>query len=150
MAVIDFDYSEAYRCAARIKQEAAVFEQERVKLSGIMDNVAACWSGAGASEYLAYLDSLKKSLSERTARLYEIAEALTRSAAAAEETDREMLRAIAKSEVCPPPADSGAVQNASPPAAVQNAAPHNNSPSVRAAQLAKDIITRTAKRGQKR
>lgn len=95
MGNIYFDFNAVYDCAAKVRGIATNVEQEGKKITSLIGTVETGWTGAGASAYINYLESVKVNIFERSQRLYSIADALEGSAIAAEEADREAARQLA-------------------------------------------------------
>lgn len=161
MGNIYFDFNAVYDCAAKVRGIAANVEQEGKKITSLINAVGTGWTGAGASAYINYLESVQVNVFERSQRLYSIADALEGSAVAAEEADREAARQLAvaaaaetaaqstsqtqQPAACPPPTPVCEPDNTPQAVPKEAAAAVNNM-----FNSAFDAINNAAKAGRKR
>lgn len=94
MSNINFDFNAVYDCAAKVRVIAANVEQEGKKITALISTVSTGWTGAGAAEYIKYLEALQADIVKRSQSLYSIAAALEGSAVAAEKADIEAANKI--------------------------------------------------------
>lgn len=134
MAYINFKFEEVSDSISKIKTAAELLEQESSNVSSLISLVNSGWTGAGASEYVSYLQSLQKNIYARAQNLYSIAEALNSSVSAAREADNAAKQSISSvvassgssgtvtGAVCPPDSStSGAGNTVNRSAAISDA-----------------------------
>lgn len=152
MADIDFNFSAAYECASSLRKTAAQIEQEIRNMDSIIAKVREGWQGAGAEQYITYLETLRRNISERAQRLYDISDAVNTSAAAAEEADRKASKLAGNNDqACPPPTAANTPAASPPKSADTLVCPPKNAADVAAKSLdmLKDIASLTRKRSKR-
>lgn len=94
MATIKYNYSNVQKCAYKVRSAADTIAEQMGKIDAIIAQVQTGWTGAGANEYLVFLQNIRKNISDRSQNLHTIADEMLYSASQAEQADIQASKAL--------------------------------------------------------
>ncbi|GEM_PF-5797646 len=94
MATIKYNYSNVQKCAYKVRSAADTIGEQVGRLDSVIAEVQAGWTGAGANEYISFLQNIRKNISDRSQNLHTIADEMLYSASQAEQADIQASKAL--------------------------------------------------------
>ncbi len=88
MAEINFNIEQVGDCQTMLCRYAEIMGEQAEKIHTMINSVGSQWKGAGASEYIEYLEKMKSDINTRSQKLRELSENLGAAKQMAIEADK--------------------------------------------------------------